>query len=143
MNTVSLFQPVWRPGYRRALWSNLFNDMVSDVQETAAYTPRVDVKETADSYVIQLAAPGLKKEDFQIGIKEDVLTIQFERKAEEEKEGDTWHIRETRYGSYRRSFRLPQEVLQDGIQAAYTDGILTLTLPKNAVKVANRSISVN
>jgi len=91
----------------------------------------LDISETEDHYVVKASLPGVKPEDVQITVQGDTLTIRSESKAEEEKKGERWHIRERRFGSFQRSVALTSPVDSDRANAHYEHGVLTLTLPKS------------
>jgi HSP20 family protein len=92
--------------------------------------PSVNIAENKDDYKIAVAAPGLKKSDFNIDIEGNMLTISCE-KEEKKDEKDARHTRrEYNYSSFSRSFTLPDEVMKEKIEAVYEDGVLNLTLPK-------------
>ncbi len=98
--------------------------------ETNAATrkqPAVNIKETGTEFNIELAAPGIAKEEFNINIEKDVLTISA---SKEQKEGTNYTRREFNYFSFERSFVLPETVDTTAISAAYNNGILSITLPK-------------
>jgi len=98
----------------------------------AAYaTLPLDVSEAEDAFVVQASLPGIKPEDVQITVHGDTLTIRGESKAEEEKKGEHWHLRERRFGTFQRSVALATPVDPDRAQARYDHGVLTLTLPKS------------
>lgn len=107
------------------------------------WIPAVNVIDKKDGYEIEVAAPGLKKEDFKIRVENGMLTISSEQKSEKEtKEGD-YTRREFNYQSFSRSFTLPQNVKEEDIQANYTDGILRLMVAKKqAVSSNGREIMV-
>jgi HSP20 family protein len=107
--------------------------------------PAANIKETEKSYHIELAAPGMKKDDFKIEIQEDLLSIRSEHKDERKESNERFTKREFNYSSFVRSFRLPEEVDVENIAATYTDGILKLEVPKKEVvaKTKVREISVN
>jgi HSP20 family protein len=90
----------------------------------------LDVTETEGEFVVKASLPGAKPEDVQITIHGDTLTIRGESKAEEEKKGQTWHLRERRYGSFQRSLSLATPIDADKANAQFEHGVLTLTLPK-------------
>lgn len=107
-------------------------------------TPAVNIRETDDHYAIELAVPGLNKEDFNVELDDNLLTISFEKKAEKEETGK-FTRREFHYTSFKRSFTLPEGTVDsDKIDAAYENGILKLALPKKEeVKAkAKRTISI-
>jgi HSP20 family protein len=96
--------------------------------------PAVNVMETDESFSIEVAAPGMKREDFKVELDNNLLTISSERKdSNEEKDPEgNYTRREFSYQSFRRSFTLPQEkVLGEQITAKYADGILYITIPKS------------
>jgi HSP20 family protein len=98
-------------------------------------TAAVDIFETDDAVVVKSMLPGVKADDLDISISGDVLTIRGETKSQEEVEEGNYVRREIRYGSFSRSVHIPTRVEADQADADYTDGILTLTLPKaEAVK---------
>ena len=106
------------------------------------FSPAVDIAEDEKSYEIHIAVPGMKKEDFKVDLVDSKITISGERKFEEKKEGKNFHSVESHYGSFRRSFFLPEDVIQDHVEASYQDGVLKLTLPKQEKKTVKSSIEV-
>ncbi len=94
--------------------------------------PAVNVKESEEGYEVEVAAPGMSKEDFKVEVEHDVLTISSEKEQKnEEKEEGKYTKREFSYQSFQRSFRLPEgQVDGDKIKARYENGILHLSLPK-------------
>ena len=98
---------------------------------TGTSVPAVNISEEDDRFEVEVAAPGLRKEDFNINLDNKVLTISAERKEEkEEKDRKKITRKEFSFTSFRRAFTLPESVEADKIQASYKDGVLTLTLPK-------------
>ena len=95
---------------------------------------RTDVTDTGDAFVLDAELPGFKKEDIKIDVENDCLTITAERKADEEEKQKNFIKRERFYGSFSRSFDV-SGVNVDGIEAAYNDGILKLTMPKKVETV--------
>jgi HSP20 family protein len=96
----------------------------------AALLP-LDITETEDAFVVKASLPGVTPDDVQITVQGDTLTISGESKAEEEKKGEHWHLRERRVGSFQRSVTLSTPVNSEQAQADYEHGVLTLTLPKS------------
>lgn len=90
----------------------------------------LDVCETEHEFVVKAALPGVKPDDVQITVHGDTLTIRGESKAEEEKKGEHWHLRERRYGTFQRSLTLATPVNSEKAHADFDLGVLTLTLPK-------------
>ncbi len=92
--------------------------------------PEVNVKENAENFKIEVAAPGLAKNDFKIEINNNVLTISSEKEAKNEEENEKFIRREFSYSSFQRSFSLPESVNQEKIKATHKDGILFVEIPK-------------
>src|SRR4051794_3031059 len=91
----------------------------------------LDISERENEFVVRASLPGVRPEDVQITVQGDTLTIRGESKAEEEKKGEHWHLRERRFGSFQRSVSLATPVNPDQAEARYEHGVLTLTLPKS------------
>ena len=104
-------------------------------------TIALDVAETEDDYKVMAAIPGVNADEIDITIEDDVLNVRGEIVATEEIEGERYHLRERRYGSYSRSVRFPTAVKSNEIEASYINGILTLIVPK-AEAVKPRRIEV-
>lgn len=92
--------------------------------------PAVNITERKDDYMVSMAAPGLKKEDFKINVEGNMLTISSEKEEENEEKDERYTRQEYSYSSFERSFTLPNEVNKDKIDAHYQDGVLELVLPK-------------
>lgn len=107
----------------------------------SVWTPAVDVAEHDNEYLVKVELPGVSKDDVKIMMQDNVLTIRGEKKQEKETKESNYHRVERSYGSFQRSFTLPTHVKNDRIEAAYTDGILTVTLPK-AEEAKPRQIEV-
>jgi HSP20 family protein len=97
----------------------------------ADWIPTVDISETETEYVIKAELPGMKKEDVNVTLEDGVLTIQGERKQESEEKGKKHHRVERSYGSFVRSFTLPDYVDGTKVTASFKDGVLNLHLPKS------------
>ena len=91
----------------------------------------LDVHETDSEFVLKGSLPGIKPEDVHITVHGDTVTTRGETKADEEKKGQTWHLRERRHGSFQRSVSLATPIDSDKAQARFEHGVLTLTLPKS------------
>lgn len=123
------------------VWSNWLDDffnkdltsLFSTNFNTGITIPKVNIKETAEDFTVEMAAPGLKKSDFQITIENKVLSISTEVKEEEEYQEDNFTRREFGYSSFKRSFTLPESVNDEKINASYNEGILSIQLPKKEV----------
>ena len=93
--------------------------------------PAVNVKEDAEAYSLEVAAPGYEKDAFEIKVEDEVLTISTEKKeVEEAKEGEKYTRREFKYNAFKRSFNLPETADATKIAASYTNGILSVSIPK-------------
>jgi HSP20 family protein len=110
--------------------------------QNAYATLPLDVSETEHDFVIRAALPGIKPDDVEITVHGDTLTIRGESKADEEKKGEHWHLRERRFGTFQRSVSLATPVNSEKAQADYDLGVLTLTLPK-AESAKPRQIKIN
>ncbi|OQY95581.1 MAG: heat-shock protein Hsp20 [Sphingobacteriales bacterium UTBCD1] len=92
--------------------------------------PAVNVTDNKENYIVSLAAPGLKKNDFKIDVNGNMLTISSEKEEDREEKESRYTRREYSYSSFSRSFTLPEEVNREKIDAVYEEGVLKLTLPK-------------
>jgi HSP20 family protein len=99
---------------------------------TGSWTPSVDVFENGDRFDIVAELPGLGKDDVQIELKENVLTLRGERKFEDEYKDQQVHRMERSYGAFVRSFSLPTQVEATKVEAKFKDGVLTVSVPKAA-----------
>ena len=93
-------------------------------------TPAVNITENKNHFALTVAAPGMKKDDFNIDIEGNMLTISCEKEDQKEEKEERYTRKEYNYSSFSRSFALPDEVIKEKIEAAYTDGVLHITLPK-------------
>ena len=107
-----------------------------------AFQVAVDIREEDDAFFVDAEVPGLAAEDVHIDVEKNVLTIRGERKVEKEEIEDTYRRVERQYGSFTRSFTLPETVDADSISADLNNGVLALRLPKKEAPTP-RSISVN
>jgi len=107
----------------------------------AEWSPLVDIEESEKEYLIKVEIPEMKKEDVKISVQEDVLSISGERKSENEEKGKKYHRVERSYGSFMRSFTLPEDADGTKVTAEYKDGVLRVHLPKSE-KVKPKAIEV-
>ena len=106
--------------------------------------PAANIIENENDFSIELAVPGMSKEDFNIKLEDDILTISVEHKEVEEKDEKNFTRREFRYDGFSRSFTLPEIVDQEKIKADYKNGVLHLMLPKSKeTKVKGREIKIS
>lgn len=120
------------PTFFDRFWNNDLMDWnLTNFSESNSSLPAVNVKETNDEYCIEVAAPGMTKDDFKINLHNNVLTVSSEKKEEKNEEKENYTRKEFSYQSFQRSFTVPENnVKSDAIEAAYSDGILKITLPK-------------
>lgn len=130
------------PASFSSLVDKFFNDSLTRSGQNS-FVPKVDVIEGEKAFELHVEVPGMKKEDFNIEINDNHLTISGERKFSTEKKEKDFHSIETRYGSFSRSFTLPDTVNADKINAKYNNGILELTLPKDEKKLLKSTIKVD
>ncbi|WP_276498536.1 Hsp20/alpha crystallin family protein [Pontibacter litorisediminis] len=129
---------------------SVFSDFFSDVDrffesdlwgfpsrvgpQMMANVPATNIRENEQDYAIELAAPGMQKEDFNIDVHDGMLTISSEKEEEKKDEQENYTRREYNYSSFTRSFRLPDAVKEEDIKASYKDGVLHVTVPKRGNK---------
>lgn len=119
--------------------TNLMDDFFNDADFVrpsikGVSIPAVNVKETAKAFNLEVAAPGFKKDDFKLEVKNGFLMISGETKTEKEEKDESYMRREFSYNQFSRSFALPENVKSDDINAQYADGILKVVLPKAKVE---------
>jgi HSP20 family protein len=127
-------------------FNDVFDTILNDRllgDKLVSKVPAVNIAETENEFHIELAVPGLKKEDFKINLEKNVLSVSTEKKTENAEEGKKFSKRENNYTSFVRSFTLPETVDHANIQAEYTDGILKLNVAKKEeAKIQTREIAV-
>jgi HSP20 family protein len=113
------------------MFNPLYNDFFApSMQDSATHTPPVNILEREAKFEIELAAPGLVKDDFNIRVEKNVMYISTSKKAEEMQEGARYTRKEFSFYSFKRSFNLPEIADQEQISAEYKDGILTVVIAK-------------
>jgi HSP20 family protein len=107
--------------------------------------PKVNIKETADSFSIEMAVPGFKKTEFQIDVDNGILSISTEKNENNEEYEEDYTFREFGFSTFKRTFNLPETVEEEFINANYADGILRISLPKKeeAKRKAKRNIEIS
>jgi HSP20 family protein len=112
--------------------NRLFSGATSDREDFLGgeWIPKVDVFENKDNLVLEAELPGMSRDDFELSFENNVLTLKGERKFEKKDEGDNYHRVERGYGSFARSFTLPQTVTAEGARAEFENGVLHVSLPK-------------
>jgi HSP20 family protein len=107
-------------------------------KDLATFNPSFDVKETKDAYIFKADLPGIKQEDVELSMTGNRLTLSGKREDERHEEGEQYHAYERSYGSFSRSFTLPEGVDLENVQADLRDGVLSVTVPKKPEVQARR-----
>jgi HSP20 family protein len=106
-------------------------------------TPAVDVAEDDKEIRMTAELPGMKEDDVEVVLRDDMLTVKGEKKSERKEDRENYHLTERRYGAFERTFRLPEAAQADKINATFEDGLLTVTVPKKAeARKAGKKIKV-
>lgn len=113
---LSVFGPSWLPRLR--------------MHEISEVTPNVDIFEDSNDVVVKAEMPGMKKEEIEVNLTDDMVTVSGEKKKEEKVEKKDYYRVERSYGTFSRSFRLPKEVKSDKAKATFKDGVLEVRVPK-------------
>ena len=146
MTALSRWDPSREMMSMRQFMDRFFNDPVpGNFWGTGSSSNQgfaLDVAEEADDYVIKASVPGVKPEDIDVTIADNVLTIKGESKDDQEIKDENYHVRERRFGSFSRSISLPAAVDTDNVDANCENGVLTLRLPKSEA-VKPKRINVN
>ncbi len=134
--TPSVFDDFFKP------WNEWFDN--GGLWGRVMNVPAVNITEQKDNYLVSLAAPGLKKEDFKIDVDGNMLTISSEKEETKEEKDKRFTRKEYNYSSFSRSFTLPEEINREKIDARYEDGVLKISLPRKeeAKKPAAKQIAV-
>jgi len=103
-----------------------------------AWSPSVDIYENKEQIVLEAELPGMKRDDFDLSVENNIITLRGQRQFEKQDESDNYHRVERSYGSFTRSFTLPNTVSAEGANAEYKNGVLRVTLPKREETKARR-----
>jgi HSP20 family protein len=131
--------------------NRLFDEMFSNLGSTTGrqqrtqqtqWAPALDVVQDDGDLLVRAELPGVKRDDVEITLHERVLTISGERRAEEQREGSGYYVRERRYGSFRRNLVLPHDVEEGQISARFEDGVLEVRVPGGATELAPKRIEI-
>ena len=141
--TLVRYQPFGRcnphPGNRNLhRHINRYFDSLNYENQTVAWQPSINVIDLEGKYEISAELPGMKREDVNIELNNNILTLSGEKKVEREIKDQSYHMFERSFGKFSRSFRLSPEVEADNIEAKFDNGILTLSLPKSEKAVAKK-----
>jgi HSP20 family protein len=126
-------------------WNEWFDNESTNLWGRAMNIPAVNVAEHKDQYMVELAVPGMKKDDFKIDVDGNILTISSEKEETKEEKEKKFTRKEYNYSSFSRSFTLPDEVNMEKIDAKYENGILKIALPRKeeAKKITAKHIAVH
>jgi len=103
-----------------------------------SWSPNVDIYENKDQIVLEAELPGMNREDFDVSVENNIITLRGERHFEKKEDSDNYHRVERAYGSFTRSFTLPNTVSSEGASADYSNGVLRVTIPKREETKARR-----
>ena len=129
-------------------YNNFFDDFFSgnffdtDNYEPVDWSPRMEVEESENEFLLNVEVPGMSKKDVDISVKENVITISGEKKSQERKKESAYYLNEIHYGRFSRSFRLPGNVDVDKIKGTWNEGVLTVQIPKTEL-AKPRKIEIN
>ncbi len=115
---------------------DFFNDVVTTQRES--FVPRLDISENDDQFEINVELPGMDKDDIDVSLNNNQLTVSGQRKWENEDKDKTYHRIETSYGEFSRTFTLPDNVDEESINAEYDNGVLNITINKAEDKVSKK-----
>ncbi len=143
MSNLIRWEPVRDMITLREAMDHLFDEAFTRPfgNESGLNLPAVDLYQTVDEVVVRASLPGMKAGDVQISITGDLLTLKGEMKESTDTQEKSYHLREQRYGAFERTLSLPTAVVSDKAKAEFTDGILTITLPK-ADEVKPKTITI-
>jgi HSP20 family protein len=134
--TTALTRRTSRPSWLKPFWGNDFDtffdrlwpDFPSELG--AEWAPNVDFFEKDGSYHLTAEVPGMSKDDISVSIHDGLVTVSGKKESTKEEKESNYYMKETQYGSFSRSFRLPGEVEEEKVDATYKDGVLTVVMPK-------------
>ena len=133
--TLVRFNPARRLVHFRSdmdrLVDDFFGNSVQEHENLAGLRPVVNMEETDNEYLVSAELPGIKKDEIKLTFQDGILSLSGEKKAEKEVNESNYHRYERRYGKFCRNIEIPSGVVTDKIDADYSDGILTVTLPKS------------
>lgn len=135
------FMPTMATNYNQLLFDSLWKRNIGQMvgADVNASVPAVNVSELENEFVIELAAPGLSKQDFHVKIEKDLLTISSEKSEQTvEGEGTRFTRKEFNYSSFTRSFHLPEGIKTDHIKGSYDNGVLKVSLPKDQELISKK-----
>jgi HSP20 family protein len=133
-----MFEDFFRRPFGRPFWSNM-PKMMEDIEPA----PSVDIYEEGDNIILKSEMPGMSKEDIEVNLTDDTITLSGEKKKEEKIEKKNYYRFERSFGSFKRSFALPSEVQSDNAKASFKNGVLEIKIPKSeAAKKKEKKIKI-
>jgi len=147
MTVLTRFEPFREFSTLQDRMSRLFRESFSDPGRdeslvASSFAPAVDVYEDEHNVTLKIEVPGIEEKDIDIRVENNLLTVHGERKIEKEEKEENYRRVERQYGSFTRTFTLPNTVDTDNVQATYDKGVLKITLPKKA-EAKPKQIKVN
>ncbi len=125
-----------------AIMNSVAQTAQTEEKEAMAFTPKVNTREGKEAYHIEVELPGIKKEEVEVKVEENVLSISGERNLRDEVKEEDYHKVESYYGKFSRSFTLPERVDVENIHAESTDGLLEVVIPKLKVDTSSKKIEI-
>ncbi len=144
MNTITknnLQSGTFIPRTYSDLLDSFFRDSFLE-NRNGKFSPTTDIAEDEKGYYLAIALPGVNKEEVKIELNEGILSISGEKKFQKEENGKKYHAVESYFGVFKRSFKLPENVNAEAIEAEYKDGVLNITVPKQEGKVVKSTIQI-
>ncbi|MFL5753256.1 MAG: Hsp20/alpha crystallin family protein [Bacteroidia bacterium] len=132
----SLFPSLTNDFFRNRLFAPGFIDIDDDFVSGGIKIPLANVRETKDDFRVELSAPGLTREDFKVDLEDGVLTVSCEKKEESEDKDENYTRREFSYNSFTRTFQIPENSVEEKINAKYENGMLKIVIPKKETSSA-------
>ncbi|MCB2406364.1 Hsp20/alpha crystallin family protein [Hymenobacter lucidus] len=130
------------PASFSSMLDRFFNDSLASRGRLSSFSPQVDAYETERGYEIEAALPGMKTEDIKLDFQQGRLTISGERRFQNEQNERRYHVVESSFGSFHRSFQLPDIVDPQKIEARFEQGVLRITVPKDEQKTMRHQIEI-
>lgn len=115
-----------------------FSDFYHQFRKTGCFVPKLDVSESDSEYYVELDLPGLTKEDIDIKVDNNILTIRGKKEVKKEVDDRNFHMRERAYGEFNRSLTLPSNTKLDSIDASFKDGVLQIKLDKKETDTSKK-----
>ncbi|AYA38936.1 Hsp20/alpha crystallin family protein [Hymenobacter oligotrophus] len=125
-----------------SMLDRFFSDSLNTRGRLSAFVPHVDAYETERGYEIEASLPGMKREDIRVEFQQGRLSISGERRMQNERNDRRYHLMESQYGSFQRTFQLPDVANGQGIEATFEDGVLRISVPKDQQKTMRHRVEI-